>query len=209
MTDTITAYWFACEDEQGRAYSPNKPDEKWRIGQRRTLKGEIIPCQYGYHASPSLWDALRYAPGALACKVELSGTIVPHGDDKYAASTRKLVAAVNVERELRLFAADCAEHVLYLFEEKYPDDDRPRKAIQSARDFANDSISADAAHAAARRGRRNAAYAAANAYATNAAYVVANAAYAANAAAYAVANAVANDEQLKFLVNMLTAKVTK
>ena len=196
MTDTITAYWFACEDEQGRAYSPNKPDEKWRIGQRRTLKGEIIPCQYGYHASPSLWDALRYAPGALACKVELSGTIVPHGDDKYAASTRKLVAAVNVERELRLFAADCAEHVLYLFEEKYPDDDRPRKAIQSARDFANDSISAyatnaaaDAAHAAANAAYAgNAAYAAANAYATNAAAAAANAAnaaYAANAAAYA------------------------
>ena len=210
MTDTITAYWFACEDEQGRAYSPNKPDEKWRIGQRRTLKGEIIPCQYGYHASPSLWDALRYAPGALACKVELSGTIVPHGDDKYAASTRKLVAAVNVERELRLFAADCAEHVLYLFEEKYPDDDRPRKAIQSARDFANDSISAyatnaaadatnaaaDAAHAAANAAANaaNAAYAAANAYATNAAAAAAAnaaAAYAANAAnaAYAAANA--------------------
>ena len=179
MTDTITAYWFACEDEQGRAYSPNKPDEKWRIGQRRTLKGEIIPCQYGYHASPSLWDALRYAPGALACKVELSGTIVPHGDDKYAASTRKLVAAVNVERELRLFAADCAEHVLYLFEEKYPDDDRPRKAIQAARDFANGLITA-----------ANAAYAA---YAANAA-VVANAAnaYAANAAAAAAAAAAAD-----------------
>ena len=197
MTDTITAYWFACEDEQGRAYSPNKPDEKWRIGQRRTLKGEIIPCQYGYHASRSLWDALRYAPGALACKVELSGTIVPHGDDKYAASTRKLVAAVNVERELRLFAADCAEHVLYLFEEKYPDDDRPRKAIQSARDFANDSISAYATNAAANAAyaAADAAYAAANAYAT-ATNAAANAAYAAadaatNAAAHAAANAAA------------------
>ena len=193
MTEKIAAYWFACEDEQGRAYSPNKPDEKWRIGQRRTLKGEIIPCQYGYHASPSLWDALRYAPGALACKVELSGTIVPHGDDKYAASTRKLVAAVNVERELRLFAADCAEHVLYLFEEKYPDDDRPRKAIQSARDFANDSISAYATNAAA--DAANAAYAAADAAhaayaAAYAAHAAANAAYAtADAAAYAAANA--------------------
>jgi hypothetical protein len=198
VTDTITAYWFACEDEQGRAYSPNKPDEKWRIGQRRTLKGEIIPCQYGYHASPSLWDALRYAPGALACKVELSGTIVPHGDDKYAASTRKLVAAVNVERELRLFAADCAEHVLYLFEEKYPDDDRPRKAIQAARDFANGLITAAnaayaayaayAANAAVVANAANAAYAAANAYATNAAasYAAADAAHAAANAAYAI-----------------------
>src|SRR3972149_1465648 len=35
----------------------------------------------------------------------------------------------------RLFACDCAEHVLYLFEEKYPEDKRPRQAIEAARLF--------------------------------------------------------------------------
>ena len=34
----------------------------------------------------------------------------------------------------RLFAADCAESVLHLFEAEYPDDDRPRRAIAVARD---------------------------------------------------------------------------
>lgn len=39
------------------------------------------------------------------------------------------------ENEVRLFAVDCAERVLHIFEAKYPSDDRPRKAIQDARDF--------------------------------------------------------------------------
>ena len=41
------------------------------------------------------------------------------------------------EKFARLFACDCAEHVLYLFEAKYPNDDRPRKAIEVARRFAD------------------------------------------------------------------------
>lgn len=36
----------------------------------------------------------------------------------------------------RLFAADCAEHVLHLYEEEYPDDPRPRRAIKVARQYA-------------------------------------------------------------------------
>jgi len=48
----------------------------------------------------------------------------------------------------RIFAADCAEHVLHIYEDKYPDDKRPREAIQAARLFAEGKIE-DAARAAA------------------------------------------------------------
>lgn len=41
------------------------------------------------------------------------------------------------ERDLRLLACDYAEHVLYIFEDKYPDDKRPRTAIEAARLYAN------------------------------------------------------------------------
>ena len=41
------------------------------------------------------------------------------------------------DREIRLFACDCAEHVLPFFEKRYPDDKRPRQAIEVARRFAN------------------------------------------------------------------------
>lgn len=143
MTEPIIAYWFARSDEQGRVYSPNKPREKWVVGQTRTLKGTIIPCRHGFHGSPTLRQALFYAPGEWACKIELSGTVVPHGDDKLAGSTKTLLAAVNVERDLRLYLADCAEHVLPIWEAKYPEDDRVRKCIVAARAFANGEITAE------------------------------------------------------------------
>ena len=79
---------------------------------------------------------------------------------------------------LRLVAADFAERVLHIFESKYPNDDRPRKAIEAAR--LSDFSGAYAAYAA------DAADAADAAYATDAAaYAADAAAYAAHAAAYA------------------------
>lgn len=56
------------------------------------------------------------------------------------------------DKEIRLFACDCAERVLPLFETKYPEDKRPRQAIETARKFARGEatqIEMDAAGAAA------------------------------------------------------------
>jgi len=71
------------------------------------------------------------------------------------------------DKHFRLFAADCAEHVLPLFEKEYPNDDRPRLAIQAARDFANGKISKQELDAAG--DARDAAWAAAWAAAGDAA----------------------------------------
>src|SRR3990167_4233695 len=56
------------------------------------------------------------------------------------------------------FACGCAEHVLCFFEDKYPDDKRPRKAIEAARICLTDK--SQAARAAAWRAAWNAAGAA-------------------------------------------------
>jgi hypothetical protein len=68
------------------------------------------------------------------------------------------------------FAADCAERVLPIFEKRYPNDSRPRKAVEAARTWVTcpspenrAAYAADAAYAAA-------AYAAYAAYAADAAY---------------------------------------
>lgn len=112
----------------------------WEVGELRVLSGPVIPCSYGYHASPTLWDALDYASGTVACLVEIDDDSVPHGDptvDKYVSTSRKLLGAVPVHRELRLFAADCAERSLYIYERNWPGSMAPREAIQTARNFAN------------------------------------------------------------------------
>lgn len=62
------------------------------------------------------------------------------------------------QKSLAIWAADCAERVLHCFEEKYPEDARPRKAIDACREWARTGVfrMADvrttslAAHAAAR-----------------------------------------------------------
>jgi hypothetical protein len=46
----------------------------------------------------------------------------------------------NCEKMARLIAADCAESVLYIYQDKKTNDERPKLAIQAARDFANGLI---------------------------------------------------------------------
>ena len=80
------------------------------------------------------------------------------------------------EKILLEFACRCAEHVLHFFEDKYPDDKRPREAIEAARAYAE--------------GRGSAARAAAWA-AAEAAWAAAEAAWADAEAAWADAEAAA------------------
>ena len=52
------------------------------------------------------------------------------------------------EQEQRLIVADFAERVLPIFEAHYPDDDRPRKAIEAARAYARGEITKEQLDAA-------------------------------------------------------------
>jgi hypothetical protein len=83
---------------------------------------------------------------------------------------------------LALWAADCAEHVLHFFEEIQPDDDRPRRAIESARAWARGEISMTHARTAA--GHANAAARPLSGAARYAAYAAAQAAAVAHVAAH-------------------------
>jgi len=100
-----------------------------------------------------------------------------------------LRAVKGKHKEIRLFAADCAELVIPIYEKQYPHDSRPRLAIQAAIDYANGLVSEKelaAAWAAAR-----AAWAAAWAAASDAVRAAAWAAWvAASAAARAAMGAV-------------------
>ncbi len=152
----MNAYHFLKEDMtagEGR-------EKAWEVGEERSFPENVTIKlgTFGYHSAPTLWDALQGAPGPVACLVEISEPI-EKDDTKQVSRTRKLIKAVNIERELRLFAADCAERVLYLFEKEYPEDDGPRKEIQAMRDFANGKIDA-AARAAVWAAARDAAEAA-------------------------------------------------
>jgi hypothetical protein len=76
--------------------------------------GELVMCKSGLHASVRLIDALKYAPGATICRVELDGEIV-EDDDKVVAMRRRIVWRVDGDGLLREFARWCALQVIHLW----------------------------------------------------------------------------------------------
>ena len=139
----------------------NKP---WPVGVGEWTPDERpILCESGWHGmgEQDVLTHLPYQVGVQLWVVERRGEVV-EGDDKFCAESMRLTYHVGTtdERNLRLFAADCAEDVLHLYEDKYPKDDRPRRAIEAARAYARGDIGASA-WAAVRDAVRDAAWAAA------------------------------------------------
>ena len=85
-------------------------------------------------------------------------------------------------RRLAVWAADCAEHVLHLFERARPDDNRPRRAIELARAWARGEVRMTDARTAA--GHANGAARDLSGAARQAAYAAGQAAAVAHVAAH-------------------------
>jgi hypothetical protein len=96
-------------DDKGR----KKPHsgKKAVVGKTIKVRGKLSLCNHGLHASKRVLDALEYAPGAVVCRVQLSGKII-EGDDKACASERTVVAVADIGDILHEFACWCAEQSL-------------------------------------------------------------------------------------------------
>ena len=86
-----------------------------KAGRTHKVKGEIVECEHGLHASKNILDALNYAPGSTVWRVELGGEII-QGDDKMAASERTYLWGYDAEPVLRKFARMCALDVIHLWD---------------------------------------------------------------------------------------------
>ena len=137
------------------------------------VAGTIIPCKHGLHLCTEA-QLLSWL-GPTIWEVEAGGPVVDAGDKCVTARARLLRQLPWDERSARLFAADCAEHVLHQFTAVRPADRRPARAIAAARAFARGEIDA-AARAAAGAAARDAAQDAARAAARDAAQDAAGAA---------------------------------
>ena len=125
----------------GRWHLPKKKkDGTWIPGKwMPEIKGELIPCENGYHLCRKK-DLIGWLNETIY-EAEYSGERLTYVDKVVVRRVRLLRKYENWnEKTARLFAADCAEHILFLFEEKYPGDDRPQRAIAAARLFANKKI---------------------------------------------------------------------
>jgi hypothetical protein len=93
-------------------------------------------CERGYHVLTQDQLLGSYMQAEL-WRVEVAGEIV-RGVDKLIVRQARLAERIETwnARNARLFACDCAERVLPLFEKLFPSDHHPRQAIECARRFA-------------------------------------------------------------------------
>jgi hypothetical protein len=208
---TLKGYRFVTDDLKSQ-----HGDTQWVVGKWQKCKGELSLCQNGFHASEKPPDSLSYIFGTRWFECEARGEILKD-TDKFCASEMRLVKEIP-KKVIQQFAIDCAWRVLHVFEEKYPDDKRPRQAIDAAKAYLKfptqenlGKLSA-AAYAAARAtdaatdaAARAAAYAAARA--TDAAARATDAAT--DAAARAAAYAAEWKWQNKHLLNLIKKALTK
>ena len=124
-----------------RAWHFLPEDKKLKYGDgREVVLGETITvdpaklnlCNYGLHASVKALDALSFLnwPDAIICRVELGGKVLGEGD-KHVASERTVIAWCDADAILHQFAIRVALDCLPYFEDEFPGDLRPRKAIET------------------------------------------------------------------------------
>ena len=77
--------------------------------------GPIEICASGLHASYEAFDALRYAPGATLCLVNVDG-IAFEQSDKLVCSRRQIVARIDATEMLRYFSRMQALSVVHLWD---------------------------------------------------------------------------------------------
>jgi len=150
---------------------------KWEIGKWYHVNGKIELCQNGFHASPTILDAMRYVFAGWICCVTATGDC-EIGNDKSAWSDMVIIKRYKWTKKMSVsLAIYAAELVLKIYEKKYPKDTRPRNAIAAAKAYLRNPC----------KKTKDATYAADGAAgaATRAAYAAHAATYAAHAAAHA------------------------
>ena len=119
----------------------NKERQSYHGGYYQWIPGEwappqvVNPCRTGYHLCASTEQLLDWL-GETIWIAEARGEIVAHEGTKVVCESARITRQLPWDdRTARLFAADCAEHVLHLYEERH-DSPAPRRAIEVARAYA-------------------------------------------------------------------------
>ena len=101
-------------------------------------KTECVKLCHGFNCSEKIFDALSYVKGEILCEVEAKGKHYT-GDDKSTWPQMRIIRAWNwTQKDSVALSIFAAELVIENYEKIYPDDDRPRKAIEAAKAWLND-----------------------------------------------------------------------
>ena len=169
--------------QSGKTIKSQNGDQKWKIGEWVKCDQKLDMCEVGLHCSKSIYDAFSFVQGEVVAKVEVRGKSIIE-DNKEVWSEMRIIEAKKWDKKASVsLAIYSAELVLKNFEKEYPNDLRPRQAIEAAKKvlFKDTAKNRSAAHSA-RSAADSAAYSA-----RSAAYSARSAADSARSAAYSEA----------------------
>jgi hypothetical protein len=158
----------------------------WKVGEWRKHDAPLEMCRAGFHASVRAIDAMQYVNCEVLALVEVKGKHLKQGDKQVWSGMRVVKAYRWTKPDSVAMAIFCAESIIGIFEKEYPDDKRPREAIEAAKAWLENPTeenrhAASAASAAYAYSASSAAYAAAYAAASAASSSAVSAFYAASA----------------------------
>jgi hypothetical protein len=115
--------------------SANGDEGVWKIGEWRKHDGELSMCNAGYHASRNVIDSMGYVNAEVIARVEVRGKHLEQGDKQCWEQMRIVKAWTWMKKDSVRLAVYAAELVIGIFEKEYPDDKRPRQAIEATKNW--------------------------------------------------------------------------
>ena len=108
-------------------------DCTWVVGEWKKYDGEVSLCNSGFHCSKEMRQAFSFVQGEILAEVEVQGKNEIQ-DDKEVYSEMRIVRAWKWQKKdsvaLSIFAAELC---IAEFEKVYPNDKRPREAVEAAK----------------------------------------------------------------------------
>ncbi len=105
----------------------------WEIGKWYEIKEDLKMCSVGFHASARVIDSMQYVPMEVLAQVEVGGEHLEEPDKSCWQKMRVIKAWKWEKKDSVALAIFAAELTLDNFEKKYPDDKRPRLALEAAK----------------------------------------------------------------------------
>jgi len=110
-------------------------DCRWKKNEWKHYDGELSMCNSGFHCSKKIKDAFSYIQGEVLVKVQVKGKSVVQNDKEVWSDMRVVKAWKWEKKDSIALAIFSAELCLSNFETEYPEDKRPRLAIEAAKKY--------------------------------------------------------------------------
>jgi len=116
-------------------YKSENGNHTWEMGKWYKYDGKLNMCKSGFHCSKGIYQAFSYVHGEILAQVEVKGRHLVEDDKEVWGQMRIVKSWRWRKKDSVAFAIYAARLVLKNFEEEFPTDDRPRKAIEAAEKY--------------------------------------------------------------------------